>query len=125
TPGTMYSRCGGFLPDVDRFDAAFFGISPREALSMDPQHRILLEVAWEALEHAGLSCDRRSAPAGGIFVGVTTDDYLRLLLAAGGEHGIDAYFSSGNTLNAAAGRLAYALGFCGPAMAIDTACSSS
>ncbi len=124
-PGTMYTRSGGFVRDVDRFDAGFFGISPRECKSMDPQQRILLEVAWEALEHAGLARDRRAGAFGGIFVGITTDDYSRLLLGDGDAGRIDAYFSSGNTLNAAAGRLAYVLGFRGPAMAIDTACSSS
>jgi myxalamid-type polyketide synthase MxaB len=120
-PGKTYTRDGGFLSQVDRFDAAFFGISPREATKLDPQQRLLLEVSWEALEYAGVSQPTQT----GVFVGVTTNDYARLLMPDGDLSQLDAYYLTGNPLNAVAGRLAYTLGLQGPCMAIDTACSSS
>ncbi|BAZ50018.1 beta-ketoacyl synthase [Nostoc sp. NIES-4103] len=125
TPGKMYTRYGGFLPQVDQFDAQFFGISPREAVKLDPQQRLLLEVTWEALENAGLVKNEQAASQTGVFVGVTTNDYARLLTAYGDLNQIDAYYLTGNPLNAIAGRLSYTLGLQGPCMAIDTACSSS
>ena len=121
--GKMYTRHGGFLRNVDRFDSWFFRVSPREARSMDPQQRLLLEVAWEALEDAGAGADQLRGSATGVFVGLTTNDYAPLLMKESG--GVDAFFFSGNPPNAAAGRLAYTFGFQGPALAIDTACSSS
>jgi acyl transferase domain-containing protein/acyl carrier protein len=111
---------GGYLDDVTGFDAAFFGISPREARALDPQHRLLLEVSWEALEHAGLPPDRLGDGRAGIFVGITGQDYRDWQT---GEP--DAYWATGNGHCFAAGRVAYALGLTGPAVAIDTACSSS
>lgn len=123
--GCVASRFGGFLDNIDRFDADFFRIGPREARAMDPQHRLVLETAVEALDHAGIAIDRRSAVLGGVFLGMTTSDYAHVALSRGGRAAIDAYFASGNTANAAAGRLAYALGLRGPAMAVDSACSSS
>ncbi|MDM0053601.1 type I polyketide synthase [Variovorax sp. J22R115] len=122
--GTMYVRRGGFLAEVDGFDARFFEIAPREAASMDPQQRLLLEVAWEALEHAGLAPDRLSGSSSGVFVGLTTNDYGGLLLREGAA-ALDAYYSTGNSLNGAAGRIAHVLGLQGPCMVVDTACSSS
>ncbi len=122
-PGRMYTRCGGFLRNVDRFDPLFFGISPREAVGMDPQQRLLLEVGWEALERAGEARDRTASARTGVFVGITTRDYAELIAAAG--HPADAYAGTGNVLNVAAGRLSYALGLTGPSLAVDTACSSS
>ncbi|MFJ6072571.1 SDR family NAD(P)-dependent oxidoreductase [Streptomyces sp. NPDC093065] len=114
---------GGHLDDVLGFDAAFFGISPREARSLDPQHRLLLEVAWEALEDAALP-PRTLAEDGrrtGLYVGVTGQDY-RDWQPAGQE---DAYWLTGNGHCFAAGRIAYTLGLMGPAVSVDTACSSS
>ena len=125
TPGKMYTRHGGFLNEVADFDAHFFGISPREAASMDPQQRLLLEVAWEALESAGLPRERLSGTETGVFVGITANDYADLLLESRVDTPLDAYFATGNALNAAAGRLAYWLGLRGPCLALDTACSSS
>jgi acyl transferase domain-containing protein len=122
--GTMYTRRGGFLSAVDGFDARFFEISPREAASIDPQHRLLLEVAWEALEHGGIAPDDLAGSATGVFVGVTTSDYGNLLVREGAA-ALDAYFSTGNASNAAPGRLAHVLGLQGPCLAVDTACSSS
>ncbi|MEM9455501.1 MAG: amino acid adenylation domain-containing protein [Myxococcota bacterium] len=115
---------GAFLDGVDQFDAAFFGISPREAMSMDPQHRLLLEVAWEALEDAGIPPDSLDGSLTGAFVGISTHDYLTLL----GRHDPERrelYVVVGNALNGAPGRLSYTLGLRGPCMAVDTACSSS
>ena len=122
--GTMYTQAGGFLDRVDGFDAHFFGISPREALSMDPQQRLLLEVSYEALENAPLGLSRSAAERTGVFIGITNNDYAQLLLQEGYDQ-IDPYFVTGNSLNAAAGRLSYILGLQGPSMTVDTACSSS
>src|SRR5690349_22471051 len=124
-PGKTNSRWGGFLADVDMFDATLFGISRREAEAMDPQHRLLLEVAWEALEDAGIAPDALSGSPTGIFVGLSTNDYGTLLGAGRDSSWIDAYASLGNAPSIAAGRLAYAFGAQGPAMVVDTACSSS
>ncbi|HEX8825342.1 MAG TPA: SDR family NAD(P)-dependent oxidoreductase, partial [Archangium sp.] len=123
-PGKMYVRAGGFLREVDRFDPRFFGISPREAESMDPQQRMVLEVAWEALERAGQDASGLRNSRTGVFVGITTSDYGRVILQ-GPPEDIDAYFASGTSLNVVAGRLSYTLGLQGPSMAVDTACSSS
>nr|QEO74253.1 Beta-ketoacyl synthase [uncultured bacterium] len=122
--GKMYVRRGGFLSQVDGFDAGFFEISPREAASMDPQQRLTLEVAWEALEHAGVCPAELTGSATGVFMGATTNDYGGLL-AREGASALDAYFSTGNALNAIPGRLAHFLGVQGPCLAVDTACSSS
>ena len=123
--GRMNTRHGGFLRDIEGFDPGFFGLSPREVASMDPQHRLLLEVGWEALAAAGQLRDRLAGSLTGVFVGITTVEYGQLQLAAEGLGALDAYHITGNALNAAAGRLAYVFGLHGPCMAVDTACSSS
>ena len=115
---------GGFLEGVDRFDAGFFGISRREAVSMDPQHRLVLEVCWEALEHAGYAPRSLKDSLTGVFVGITASDYWQHLRTADPRR-LDVYIATGNSHNAAAGRVAFALGLQGPALAVDTACSSS
>ncbi|MBN8906679.1 MAG: polyketide synthase, partial [Rhodospirillales bacterium] len=124
-PGKTNARWGGFLPDVDAFDAALFGIARREAEAMDPQHRLLLEVTWRALEHAGIAPDGLVGSRTGVFVGLSTSDYGTLMGAGRDASWIDAYASLGNAASIAAGRLAYAYGLQGPAMVVDTACSSS
>ncbi|MGF2011225.1 type I polyketide synthase, partial [Nostoc sp. DedVER01b] len=124
TPGKMSSRYGGFLKQVDRFDAEFFGISPREAISIDPQQRLLLEVSWEALENAAQPPSELMGSSTGVFVGVTTNDYTRFYAQAG-EQGIDAYQGTGSAFSAMVGRLSFILGLQGPCVALDTACSSS
>ena len=124
-PGKTYARHGAFLSNIDSFDAEFFGISPREAISLDPQQRLLLEVAWEAFENAGMVRERLVGSRTGVFIGITNNDYARLIARNGDYDPVDAYFGTGNTLNAAAGRLSYVFGLQGPSMAVDTACSSS
>ncbi|WP_055470053.1 type I polyketide synthase [Streptomyces ardesiacus] len=108
-PGKTYVRHGGFLHDAAEFDAAFFGISPREALRADPQERLLLEVAWETIERAGIDPGSLKGTATGVFAGLMYHDY------AGGSPG--GAFASGH--------IAYTLGLEGPAYTVDTACSSS
>ncbi|MFV2013614.1 type I polyketide synthase [Micromonospora sp. LOL_027] len=108
-PGRSYVRHGGFLYDAAEFDAAFFGISPREAMRADPQRRLLLEVAWETAERAGVDPTSLAGTSTGVFVGVMYHDY------AGG----------GPTGSLVSGQIAYNLGLEGPAVTVDTACSSS
>ena len=122
-PGTMWTGEGGFLDDVAGFDAAFFGIAPLEAASMDPQQRLMLELAWHALEDAGIAPDSLAGSRTGVFVGVGNSDYARLLW--NDTERIDAYAGSGGSLAVVAGRVSYVLGLQGPALSVDTACSSS
>jgi len=124
-PGKMYTRHGGFLKEVDKFDAHFFGISPREAISLDPQQRLLLEVSWEAMENAALSPEELLGSETGVFVGVMENDYSKLNLQTDHYSNLDAYFVTGNHFSFTSGRISYILGLHGPSVAIDTACSSS
>ena len=123
--GRISSLYGGFVTDVDRFDAAFFGISPREAERMDPQQRLLLEVAIEALEDAGQPLPKLAASDAGVFIGAHghASDYLWLQYRD--PEAIDAFTGTGTAHNLFAGRLSYMLDLRGPAMVVDTACSSS
>ena len=123
--GKVASRWGGFLDGVDGFDAAFFGISPREAVHMDPQQRLWLEVAWEALEDAGQDLARLAGSATGVFVGVHShaSDYLWLQYLD--PEGMDPFTGPGTAHNLLAGRLSYQLDLQGPGLVVDTACSSS
>ncbi|MEK6249269.1 MAG: AMP-binding protein, partial [Planctomycetales bacterium] len=125
SPGKMYTRRGGFLEQVDQFDPQFFSIAPREAISIDPQHRLLMEVAWETLEDAGQAPDRLERGRTGVFVGISNCDYARLSVRQNDLSSIDTYTATGTSLSIAAGRLAFFLGLRGPCLAIDTACSSS
>ncbi|SCL23212.1 Acyl transferase domain-containing protein [Micromonospora pallida] len=119
TPGTMSSRDGGFLDQVDRFDPGFFGLSLGEAASMDPQQRLLLEVAWEALEHAGQVPAKLAGTHTDVYVGISTWDYS-LLLGGAPIRGL-----SGTAFSIAANRLSYVFDLHGASLAVDTACSSS
>ncbi|MFS8200185.1 type I polyketide synthase [Streptomyces sp. CWNU-52B] len=125
TPGTTYSREGGFLADIDRFDAEFFGISPREARGMDPQQRLLLEVCSEAMEDAGVPREDWHGSRTGVHVGILASDYLLLHSRTSGIGAVDPYYATGKEFSFAAGRIAYTFGLHGPAMAVNTACSSS
>ncbi|MEP6491992.1 MAG: type I polyketide synthase [bacterium] len=122
--GRMASRWGGYLDRIGEFDAEFFGISPREAGAMDPQHRLLLEVVWEALENAGIAPDSLRGSRTGVFVGICSDDYFHVSVARG-YASFDAYLATGSASSVASGRVSYVLGLEGPALSIDTACSSS
>lgn len=122
-PGRMNTRWGGFLGDVEGFDADFFAISAREAARMDPQQRLLLEVAWEALEDAGVPAASLSGTRAGVFVGASTYDHGATLLSSGAE--AEAYDGTGAALSVIANRLSYVLNLRGPSMVVDSACSSS
>ncbi|MCW3067084.1 MAG: type polyketide synthase, partial [Solirubrobacterales bacterium] len=117
------TRAGGFLGDIAGFDASFFAISPREALRMDPQQRMVLEVGWEALEHAAISPESLRGSRTGVFVGVSAGEYGQRSLSE--LSGVDAWSGTGGALSVAANRLSYALDLRGPSVAVDTACSSS
>ncbi|HZR42604.1 MAG TPA: beta-ketoacyl synthase N-terminal-like domain-containing protein, partial [Ktedonobacteraceae bacterium] len=121
--GKMPSRRGGFLSNIDLFDPYFFGISPREAVHMDPQQRLLLEVAWETLENAGIAPHSLAGSQSGVFIGISTNDYVKGYFPA--PDTIDAYTNTGNAHSIAASRISYILDLQGPSIAIDTACSSS
>ncbi len=120
-PGGSICKWGSFLDNIGDFDADFFGITEKEATAMDPQHRLLMETAWEAMEHAGLT-KNTIAKETGVFFGSMYDDYQTVQLATDafdGPHG-----TMGTLSCMASGRVAYALGLHGPAVTLDTACSS-
>lgn len=121
-PGRTTSRWGAFLDDVAGFDAEFFGLGEREATAIDPQHRLLLETAWEAMEHAGLTPQAVRGTSAGVFTGLTHYDYE--IVSNASEVMAGPYGIPGNTFALASGRIAYTLGLQGPAVSVDTACSS-
>ncbi len=121
--GLDFPRRSGFLKSIDRFDAAFFRVAPREASFLDPQQRMLLEVAWEALEDAGQVPDRLAGTPVGVYIGISTSDYALIQVKRGGA--AIAHRVTGNSGSIAANRISHFFDFRGPSLAIDTACSSS
>ncbi|CAM3345731.1 SDR family NAD(P)-dependent oxidoreductase [Kibdelosporangium persicum] len=122
-PGKSYVRHGGFLDDVDLFDAEFFGISPREAQTMDPQQRLLLQATWELFERAGIDPKALRGSQTGVFAGTSGQDYTALLATS--ADGLGDYLITGGSASVLSGRLAYVFGFEGPTFTVDTACSSA
>ncbi|MBY5926532.1 MULTISPECIES: type I polyketide synthase [unclassified Halomonas] len=122
-PGTSVTFAAGSLGDISGFDAAFFGISPREAAHMEPQQRMLLELAWEAMEHAGVAPSKLRGSRCGVYIGISSLDYT--YRHADDLQAMDAPSATGNTSSIAANRLSYVFDLKGPSMALDTACSSS
>lgn len=122
-PGRSVSKWGAFIDDVAGFDADFFNISDREATAIDPQHRLILETSWEAVEHAGIDPATLAGSLTGVFVGMTHGDYQ---LLAADAHAIEGpYGFTGNNFSLASGRVSYHLGAHGPSYTVDSACSSS
>lgn len=124
-PGRTYAKWGGFIDGIDQFDAQFFGISPREAAVMDPQHRMLLETTWEALEDGGQVPEQLVGSQTGVFVGIFMRDYEQLLTSSLNRQLINNHTGVGTSMSIAANRISYAFDFMGPSVALDTACSSS
>jgi len=123
--GKIVTRRAGFIDDVTGFDAQFFGISKREVMLMDPQHRLLLETAWRAVEHSGTAPTALANTQTGVFIGLSTHDYLTMMSDELDYDEIEAYQAIGTAAAAGAGRISYRLGLNGPAVTVDTACSSS
>uniref|UniRef100_UPI0004C36B34 type I polyketide synthase n=1 Tax=Nocardia sp. NRRL WC-3656 TaxID=1463824 RepID=UPI0004C36B34 len=125
TPGTVYTREGGFLDAAGEFDAGFFGISPREAAAMDPQQRLFLEAAWEALEDAGIDPISLRGGDTGVYAGVIHQDYGPRVGSPGLTAESEGHAYPGVSSAVLSGRVAFTFGFKGPALSVDTACSSS
>ena len=123
--GKYNSRYGGFIRDIHAFDAGFFGISPREARQMDPHQKILLEVAWQAFEDAGLVVDRKKTINAGVFVGISNQDFGRICHNLSEMDNLDTHHATGISFCIAANRISYVFNLTGPSFALDTACSSS
>jgi acyl transferase domain-containing protein/NADPH:quinone reductase-like Zn-dependent oxidoreductase/acyl carrier protein len=124
-PGTTQSKWGGYVNDIDQFDPQLFGISPREAASMDPQQRMLLEVAFRALEDAGQPLKKVAGRQVSVYVGISSFDYAVAGLSYQDRAVIDAYSNTGGSSSIAANRISYCFDLRGPSVAVDTACSSS
>jgi acyl transferase domain-containing protein/NADPH:quinone reductase-like Zn-dependent oxidoreductase/acyl carrier protein len=124
-PGKTFVKRGGFLDQIDKFDPQFFGISPREAPYVDPQHRLLLETSWEAIENAGIVLDFEKGSDIAVFVGISHNDYQGIQSTAFDHFGITPHSATGSAHSIAANRISYCLNLRGPSVAMDTACSSA
>src|SRR5689334_16212924 len=124
-PGKTFAKRGGFLSQIDQFDPQFFGISPREAPYVDPQHRLLLETAWEAIENAGLVLDFANGSDIGVFVGISHNDYQGIQSTPFDHFTISPHTATGSAHSVAANRISYCFNLRGPSVAMDTACSSA
>jgi acyl transferase domain-containing protein/acyl carrier protein len=127
-PGIAGKTCAkraGFLDQIDQFDSQFFGISPREAPYVDPQHRLLLETAWEAIENAGLVLDFEKGNDIAVFVGISHNDYQGIQSTASDHFGVTPHTATGSAHSVAANRISYCFNLRGPSVAMDTACSSA
>src|ERR1700676_3643750 len=124
-PGKSIAFRGGFLDRIDQFDPQFFGISPREAPYVDPQHRLLLETAWEAMEDAGLVLDFERGTDLGVFVGISHNEYQGIQGTPWEHSGIGPHSPTGCAHSIAANRISYCFNLRGPSVAMDTACSSA
>src|SRR5256886_428303 len=123
--GKSIALRGGFIDAIDQFDPQFFGISPREAPYVDPQHRLLLETAWEAIENAGVVLDLEKGSDIGVFVGISHNDYQGMQSTAFDHFGITPHTATGSAHSIAANRISYCLNLRGLSVAMDTACSSA
>ncbi len=123
-PGAVSNRYGGFMREVELFDARFFNISPKEAVELDPQQRILMEVVWEAVENAGQANEDLKGKNIGVFMGVRNTEYYPPQGYRDPKN-INLYSAIGTQLSAASGRVSHFLGVTGPSVSMDTACSSS
>ena len=125
-PGRLNTKCAGFLENISHFDAALFGITPHEAPEIDPQQRLLLEVSWRLIENAGFKKQRLAGSSTGVYVGISTNDYLySKIKLTPGMSSFNAYSGLGNSNSIAANRISYYYDLHGPSLAVDTACSSS
>ena len=124
-PGKLYVNRGGFIDDPGAFDTGFFAMSPREAVHVDPQHRLLLELAYEALEDGGIPVESVAGSDTGVFVGICSHDYGDIQVYPSNRALIDGHSNSGSALSLAANRISYMFDLLGPSMIVDTACSSS
>ncbi|MEH2207646.1 MAG: beta-ketoacyl synthase N-terminal-like domain-containing protein [Nostoc sp.] len=124
-PGKMYSRWGGFLDQIDQFDAKFFGISGAEAARIDPQQRLLLETAWEALEDAGQVPEHLAGSDTGVFIGVLNRDYSYIQMEERNRDAINAHTIVSSNFNFVPNRISYCFDFTGPSLPIDAGCASS
>ncbi|MDT5174402.1 MAG: polyketide synthase 5, partial [Mycobacterium sp.] len=121
-PGRSHCKWGAFMENIGDFDPDFFSIPENEAIAMDPQHRLLLETSWEAMEHAGLTPGQMAESRTGVFIGFTHADYQFVQAETGALEG--PYGNTGTNTCMASGRVSYAMGLRGPAVTVDTACSS-